>query len=48
MTEGTVESIKPYGAFIDLGNGLSGLVHISQVSEKELKIALPFSQWEIR
>lgn len=37
VTEGTVESIKPYGAFIDLGNGLSGLVHISQVSEKRIK-----------
>lgn len=24
VTEGTVESIQPYGAFIDLGNGLSG------------------------
>ena len=37
VTEGTVESIKPYGAFVDLGNGLSGLVHISQVSEKRIK-----------
>lgn len=37
VTEGTVESIQPYGAFIDLGNGLSGLVHISQISEKRIK-----------
>lgn len=37
VTEGTVESIKPYGAFIDLGNGLSGLVHVSQISEKKIK-----------
>lgn len=37
VTEGTVESIKPYGAFIDLGNGLSGLVHVSQISEKRIK-----------
>ena len=36
VTEGTVESIKPYGAFIDLGNGLSGLVHVSQISEKRI------------
>lgn len=37
VTEGTVESIQPYGAFIDLGNGLSGLVHVSQISEKRIK-----------
>lgn len=37
VTEGTVESLQPYGAFIDLGNGLSGLVHISQISEKRIK-----------
>jgi small subunit ribosomal protein S1 len=37
VTEGTVESLQPYGAFVDLGNGLSGLVHISQISEKRIK-----------
>lgn len=37
VTEGTVESLQPYGAFIDLGNGLSGLVHVSQISEKRIK-----------
>ena len=37
VTEGMVESIKPYGAFIDLGNGLSGLVHVSQICEKRIK-----------
>ena len=37
VTEGKVESIQPYGAFIDLGDGLSGLVHISQISEKRIK-----------
>lgn len=37
VTEGKVESIKPYGAFIDLGNGLSGLVHVSQICEKRIK-----------
>ena len=34
VMEGTVESLMPYGAFINLGNGLSGLVHISQICEK--------------
>lgn len=24
VTEGTVESLQPYGAFVDLGNGVSG------------------------
>ena len=37
VTEGTVESLQPYGAFISLGNGLSGLVHISQVSDRRLR-----------
>lgn len=37
VTEGTVENLQPYGAFVDLGNGLSGLVHISQICEKRIK-----------
>ena len=37
VTEGTVETIKPYGAFINLGNGLSGLLHVSQISQKRIK-----------
>ena len=37
VTEGKVESIQPYGAFIDLGEGLSGLVHVSQISDKRIK-----------
>lgn len=37
ILEGTVESLMPYGAFINLGNGLSGLVHISQICEKRIK-----------
>ena len=37
VTEGTVESLMPYGAFINLGNGLSGLVHISQICQQRIK-----------
>ena len=39
VLEGKVETIKPYGAFVDLGNGISGLVHISQMSTK--RVATP-------
>ena len=35
--EGTVEKITTYGAFIRLENGLSGLVHISQISDRYIK-----------
>ena len=35
--EGTVEKITNYGAFIRLENGLSGLVHISQMSTRRIK-----------
>ena len=37
VTEGTVESLQPYGAFVNIGNGLSGLVHISQICERRIK-----------
>ena len=37
VLDGKVENIQSYGAFIDLGDGLSGLVHISQISRKRIK-----------
>ncbi len=37
VLEGKVETIQPYGAFIDLGDGVSGLLHVSQISEKRIK-----------
>lgn len=37
VMEGTVESLQTYGAFIDLGDGISGLVHVSQISQKRIK-----------
>ena len=36
VLEGTVQTIKPYGAFVDLGDGIDGLVHISQMSQKRV------------
>ncbi len=35
--EGKVESLMPYGAFVRLDNGLTGLVHISKISMKRLR-----------
>ncbi len=37
VMEGVVESLQPYGAFVDLKDGLSGLVHISQICQKRIK-----------
>lgn len=34
---GKVESLQSYGAFIDLGDGISGLLHVSQISQKRIK-----------
>ncbi len=36
ILEGKVENLMPYGAFIDLGDGISGLVHISQIAQKRI------------
>ena len=36
ILEGTVESLQPYGAFVNLGNGISGLVHISQICQRRI------------
>lgn len=37
ITKGIVESIMPYGCFVNIGDGVSGLVHISQIAHKRLK-----------
>ncbi len=37
VMEGTVETLQPYGAFVKLENGLSGLVHVSQISHTRIK-----------
>lgn len=37
VVEGTVERIESYGAFINIGEGLTGLCHISQITNKFIK-----------
>jgi len=37
VMKGTVETLKPYGAFVELENGLTGLLHISQISTQRIK-----------
>ncbi len=36
VVEGTVEQLMDYGVFVDIGDGISGLVHISQISDRRL------------
>ncbi|HOQ16082.1 MAG TPA: S1 RNA-binding domain-containing protein [Defluviitaleaceae bacterium] len=37
IVEGTINSIKPFGAFVTLDESTQGLVHISQISQGYLK-----------
>ena len=37
IVEGVVETIQTYGAFVKLENGLTGLVHVSQVVSRRIK-----------
>ena len=37
VLEGVVDSLKDYGAFVDLDNGLTGLLHVSQISSQRIK-----------
>lgn len=37
IVEGTVDSLKTYGAFIKLADGVDGLLHISQISTQRIK-----------
>jgi len=37
VMNGTVETLKDYGAFVALENGLTGLLHISQISTQRIK-----------
>lgn len=37
VVEGTVDSLKDYGAFVKLADGVDGLLHISQISTQRIK-----------
>lgn len=37
VVEGVVESLTNYGAFVNIGNGLTGLVHVSQICERRIR-----------
>lgn len=34
---GKVETLQSYGAFVDLGDGISGMVHVSQIALERIK-----------
>ncbi|MBQ1377315.1 MAG: S1 RNA-binding domain-containing protein [Lachnospiraceae bacterium] len=34
--EGKIASLKDYGAFVDIGDGIQGLLHISQISNERI------------
>ncbi|MCF0228306.1 MAG: S1 RNA-binding domain-containing protein [Parasporobacterium sp.] len=36
IVEGTVEKLQNYGAFVDIGDGISGLLHVSEISDKRI------------
>ena len=36
IINGTVEKLERYGAFVDIGDGISGLLHISEISDKRI------------
>lgn len=37
ITTGTIERMESYGVFVNIGEGLVGLVHISQITDKFIK-----------
>ena len=37
VVKGVVETIKDYGAFVNIGDGLSGLLHVSQITNERIK-----------
>lgn len=37
LVEGKIANIKPFGLFVDLENGITGLLHITQISQKRVE-----------
>ena len=37
VVEGTVQELRDYGAFVDIGDGVTGLLHISEISMNRIK-----------
>jgi small subunit ribosomal protein S1 len=37
IVEGEIQKVVPYGAFVRIGEGLNGLIHISELSDKLVK-----------
>ncbi len=37
VVKGVVQKVVPYGAFVRIGNGLNGLIHISELSDELVK-----------
>jgi len=35
--EGTVTRLEPFGAFVDLGGGIEGLIHVSEISHQRVE-----------
>ncbi|MBL8857763.1 MAG: S1 RNA-binding domain-containing protein [Planctomycetes bacterium] len=39
VVKGKVTRVEPFGAFVDLGNGVEGLVHVSNVTRRRIETA---------
>jgi len=39
ITQGKVTRVEPFGGFVDLGNGLEGLLHVSNISHQRIEDA---------
>ena len=37
IVKGKIQKVVPYGAFVRIGDGLNGLIHISELSDKLVK-----------